>query len=212
MVIGPTSWWAASRTRVTVRATCTRSTATSSITTPREALFQGSGRVVLHDNILVDAQYTAIALRAAELPLKLAYVYNNTVYTSQQGVYIGTRPTIDYTVVGNLIFAGTPLAGDAISGVSNLTGSLAMAANFVNAPSFTLGAMDFYPRVGMVLGPGINLTRFVSNADYTLDFNQASKNSLGSVVFRGAYAGQGLNPGWKLQAGIKPVRVYANPR
>ncbi len=60
---------------------------------PREALFQGSGRVSLHDNIFVDGPhyYPAVVLRRHNFPLKLAYVYNNTVYTTERGIYFGTR-------------------------------------------------------------------------------------------------------------------------
>src|SRR5579872_2818577 len=53
---------------------------------PREALFQASGRVAVHDNIFVDGQYTALAFQNQDLPLELAYVYNNTIYTSQTGI------------------------------------------------------------------------------------------------------------------------------
>jgi hypothetical protein len=41
---------------------------------PREALFQGSGRISFHDNVLVDGQYAAAVFRSQDLPLKLASV------------------------------------------------------------------------------------------------------------------------------------------
>ena len=45
---------------------------------------------------------------------------------------------------------------------------------------------------------------FQSDADYTLDFNGMPKTQVRSaVVFRGAYAGEGQNPGWKLGAAMK---------
>ena len=37
--------------------------------------------------------------------------------------------------------------------------------------------------------------------DFDRDFNGISK---GNRIFRGAYAGEGTNPGWRLQAQIKP--------
>ena len=47
---------------------------------------------------------------------------------------------------------------------------------------------------------------FTSERDSALDFNGTAKNAVkGAIVFRGAYAGEGGNPGWKLQAGIKPA-------
>ena len=79
----------------------------------REALFQGSGRVSLHDNIFVDGPYTypAVVLRKQNYPLKIALVYNNTIYTSGKGIYVGTRAQIDDAVVGNLVFGTTPISG-----------------------------------------------------------------------------------------------------
>ena len=56
---------------------------------PREALFQASGRVTIHDNVFVDGQYTALRLQSQDLPLQTAYVYNNTIYSSQMGISFG---------------------------------------------------------------------------------------------------------------------------
>ena len=47
---------------------------------PREALFQGSGRLPLHDNVFVDGNKAAAVLQSQDLPLSVAYIYNNTVY------------------------------------------------------------------------------------------------------------------------------------
>ena len=75
---------------------------------PREALFQGSGRISFHDNILVDGEYAAAVFRQQHLPLQLAYVYNNTVYTKQSGIYFGSEAAAKDAVIGNLVFAATP--------------------------------------------------------------------------------------------------------
>jgi hypothetical protein len=174
---------------------------------PREALLQASGRVSIHDNLFIDGQYTAIDLADQDLPLKLANVYNNTIYTSQQGVFIYNQDQTAITkLVGNLIFAATPISGMPITQQSdNLTDSLANAGNYVNSPSFVLGLMNFYPLPGRVEGAAIDLSPFTSDVDYNLDFNGIPKDYFsGQVVFRGAYAGEGPNPGWKVQAGIKP--------
>jgi hypothetical protein len=54
----------------------------------REALLQASGRLTLHDNVFVDGPYTypAIVLRKHDDALKIAYVYNNTIYTWERGI------------------------------------------------------------------------------------------------------------------------------
>jgi len=135
----------------------------------------------------------------------LAYVYNNTIYTSQQGIFLGSPAQTTDAVTGNLVFAGTPISGSIKHESDNMTDTVQNASTYVNAPSFELGVMNLYPLPGKVEGSPLNLAPFSQNVDYTLDFNGVPKDqSSGQRVFRGAYAGDGTNPGWKLQAGIKP--------
>jgi len=170
---------------------------------PREALFQGSGRISFHDNILVDGQYAAAVFRSQDLPLKLAYVYNNTIYTSQAGIKFGSLATQDDAVVGNLVFAGAPISGSIAHVADNVVDSIANAVNYVNQPSFVLGSMNFYPLAGEAQGTPLDMSKFATNMDYNLDFNQTAESTF---AFRGAYAGAGVNPGWELQADIKPLQ------
>ena len=180
----------------------------------REALFQGSGRISLHDNIFVDGppDYAAVVLRQQNFPLRTAYVYNNTVYTSGQGIHFGTAALDADAVIGNLVFAATPITGTVGRSSDNVIAPLAIAGTYVNSPSFELGAMDFYPRPGKCQGKAIDLRPFRTNVDYNRDFNNTPKAHLnGAVVFRGAYAGEGRNPGWRLQATIKPSTGSFSP-
>jgi len=78
---------------------------------PREALFQGSGRISFHDNILVGGQSAGAVFRDHDLPLKLAHVFNNTIYSPQIGIKFGSPAREGHAVVGNLIFAETPIVG-----------------------------------------------------------------------------------------------------
>jgi hypothetical protein len=172
----------------------------------REALFQASGRVTLHDNVFVDGPYTypAVVLRSHDHPLKIAYVYNNTIYTSGRGIYFGSRAIIDDAVVGNLVFAMTPISGSIMRLSNNVVSSIEKASLYVNSPSFDVGSMDFYPLPGKCQGVAIDLSPFHADADYTLDFNGTSRaQAKGVVVFRGAYAGEITNPGWQLRDAIK---------
>ena len=169
---------------------------------PREALFQGSGRISFHDNILVDGQYAAAVFTDHNLPLELAYVYNNTVYSTQSGIYFGSLARAGDEVMGNLVFAATPISGSIAHQADNITDTFANAVHYVASPSLTLGSMNFYPLVGQAQGTPLNLSPFAANADYNFDFNRTPK---AGFTFRGAYAGAGTNPGWQLQAGIKPV-------
>ncbi len=175
---------------------------------PRESLLQADGQVSIHDNVFVDGQYGAVGLFETDAPLNIAYVYNNTIYSTQAGIYFGSAATIADGVTGNLIFAATPIFGSSlIANLSNnIVDSFANAPLYVNAPSLTLGSMNFYPLTGQAQGPALNLSPFAAETDYGIDFNGTPKNALlGAIVFRGAYAGQGVNPGWQLQDAIKPL-------
>jgi hypothetical protein len=171
----------------------------------REALFQGSGRVSLHDNVFVDGPetYSAVVLRTQNNPLKLALVYNNTIYTSGKGIYFGTRAEIYDAVVGNLVFGSVPISGRIIQQSDNVVAPVARAPEYVRSPAFS-GAMDFYPLAGQCQGAPLDLSSFDTDTDFTVDFNGISKvASKGAAVYRGAYAGEGSNPGWSLSAGMK---------
>jgi hypothetical protein len=173
----------------------------------REALFQGSGRISLHDNIFVDGpyDYPAVVLRKQNFPLQIAHLYNNTIYSSERGIYFGSRAEIEDAVVGNLVFARTPISGQILFKSANLVDSLDNASKFVASPSFDSTSMDFYPLPGRCQGEPIDLSTFHNEVDYTLDFNGVQKTaSKGSVRFRGAYSGEGANSGWRLQIGVKP--------
>lgn len=175
----------------------------------REALFQGSGRISLHDNIFVDgpAAYPAVVLRAQKQSgsLKVALVYNNTIYTRGGGIYFGTRAEVYDHVVGNLIFALTPISGQIMLQSDNIVDSVDKASTYVKSASFDLGSMDFYPLAGRCQAVPIDLSDFHTDTGYSVDFNDTPKvQAKGAVVYRGAYAGDGGNPGWQLRADVKP--------
>ena len=167
---------------------------------PREALLQASGRVSVHDNVFVGAPTTpAILLRDHDLPLRQAWVYNNTIYGTPTGIAFGSAAPQGGAVVGNLIFAATPIQGH-VTQRDNITDTVANAALYVKAPSTTAGAMDFYPLAGKATGTAIDLSAFDGDTDVGIDFNGRNK---GTFTFRGAYAGEGTNPGWPLNNTIK---------
>ena len=173
----------------------------------REALIQAAGRISLHDNLFVDGPYSypAVVLRGTQESLKIAYVYHNTVYTSGKGIYFGTRALLDDMVAGNLVFAAIPISGQIMRQVHNTVDSTDNASKYVRSPSFQPETMDFYPAPGRCEGPPVDLSQFHTDVDFAADFNGSSKvQAKGAVVFRGAYAGEGANPGWRLSESVKP--------
>jgi hypothetical protein len=96
-------------------------------------------------------------MRKHNYPLQIAYVYNNTVYTTGRGIYFGTRAMVDDAVIGNLVFASKPISGTIMRQSNNLVDSLENAPMYVHAPSFEIGAMDFYPLPGRCQGATVDL-------------------------------------------------------
>lgn len=172
---------------------------------PRESLLQATGRVSIHDNVFVGtngAGGDGISLPFHNGPLQLAWVYNNTVWGVGDGIVFGTAATVEDAVIGNLVFADTPISGPIATLADNLTGANTAAATFVANPTTALPGMDFYPVPGQCTGTALDLTPFTADTDHDLDFNGTPK---GARLFRGAYSGSGANPGWALAAELKPT-------
>jgi MYXO-CTERM domain-containing protein len=167
-----------------------------------ESLLQATGRISVHDNVFVDASDAAMLLTPHEgFALKRAHVYQNTIYGGQRGVVFSGGASEGDAVLGNLIFAGTATDGPIASLGDNLTAPATSAAEYVKAPGATLGSIDFYPLAGKVAGAALDLSPFSEDAAPGCDFNGDLD---ARATFRGAYAGEGDNPGWALADAIKP--------
>ena len=173
---------------------------------PDESLLQATGRVTLHDNIFVGSGLGQVSANLTDHngPLKLARVYNNTVYSvAGGGIQFASAAREGDAVVGNLIVTGgRGLSGTISNSSGNVIGTVANDSLYFVNPSEILGQMDFYPKRGCVncTGTALPVTPFAGDTDYDRDFNGASK---AGFTFRGAYAGEGANPGWRLQGNIK---------
>lgn len=161
---------------------------------PREALMQATGRFAIHDNLFIDgaAGFPALAVTSHQgKSVVLAHVYNNTVYAAGTGISFSQMATQDDAVVGNLVFAGSPISGTIVDARDNLELTVAEAASYVAEPATMLGAMDFYPLPGAVEGAALDLSKFAAQPEYDRDYNGTDKGGFG---FRGAYAGAGEDP------------------
>ena len=99
------------------------------IENPREALFQGSGRISFHDNVLIGGAPAAAVFRDHDLPLKFARVYDNKIYSPYIGIKFDSLAPQGISVFDNVIVAETPLAGLIRSERGNLVSEAAGAAN-----------------------------------------------------------------------------------
>lgn len=157
-------------------------------------LLQATGRVHVHDNIFVDdAMYGAVNFTDHDGYTVIdAIAYNNTVYGVGTGIAFSSAPSGIGFAVGNAVFATTAFSGMAATQTDNVSDTVANATKYVNNPSLTLGAMDFYPKAGSPLrGSKMDLSSVSTDVNYDLDFNGTKKD----FTYRGAYSGEGTNPG-----------------
>ena len=161
----------------------------------RESLLQAEGRVSIHDNVFVDCTGDGVHLQNHNDKLRRAYVYNNTFYGVETAIHFVHPALEDHLVAGNLMFSDNGITGPFTKEANNLQVPVDSAKNYVTNPSFVLGEMDFYPLPGKCQGAAIDLSAFDGETDSDRDFNGKAK---GDHTFRGAYAGAGKNPGWKL--------------
>jgi len=105
------------------------------IENPREALFQGSGRISFHDNVLIGGAPAAAVFRDHDLPLKFAEVFDNKIYSQHVGIELASPARQGLSVFGNVIFAETPLTGLDRSDTGNGVSEAIRAANRPDAPN-----------------------------------------------------------------------------
>ena len=171
-----------------------------------EPLLQASGSVSIHDNVFVDGSTSAPALllRNHDLPLRRAWVYGNTFYTAGTAISVGAgdRGT---SLVGNAIFAATPVTGTFDVDTANLRGSVAEAAAAFVRPSMSFGTMDFHPTSAL---PGIDLSAF---GEDTLDGVDFECRPRAAPVYAGAYEGAASARTWNLAREEKPDLCGTEP-
>jgi uncharacterized protein (TIGR03382 family) len=173
---------------------------------PVEALFQGEGNIVLHDNLFVNTSGSAVNITSHNDKPRNVTVFHNTVLASGNGIRISNADTgYVQKIIANAVFAGTPISGP--NQLGNVTGSYAAAADHLVAPTAPLGTLDLFPKAGQLAGTATDLAQFGGFADGTRDFNGSTRTG----VHRGAYEGDGSNPGWRLALAIKPATGGTNP-
>ncbi|MBD0318697.1 MAG: pre-peptidase C-terminal domain-containing protein [Gemmatimonadetes bacterium] len=174
---------------------------------PYEALFQGTGNVSFHDNLLVNRSGPAVRIQYHNAAPRRVDIFNNTVVATATGISVsGGEAGYVQRVVGNAVFAGTPISGG--QQASNVTGTYSAASTYLNAPMAALGSgLDLYPKTGQLQGAAIDYSPFTGLTDRDVDFNGRARNA----AYRGAYSGDGANPGWAPALAIKPEPTGSAP-
>ncbi|HEX7181230.1 MAG TPA: hypothetical protein VF756_05265 [Thermoanaerobaculia bacterium] len=167
---------------------------------PTEALLQAEGNVAIHDNLFVQRNFArAIRIqRHNNLPRRID-IFNNTIVANGEGITIyNADPAYPQRVRGNAVFATKPITGGQQAG--NFTAAYSAASQYLNNPGGALGTLDLYPKAGMLQGTAVDLSVFTGLLDWNLDFNKIPK----ITTYRGAYSGDGVNPGWQPALQVRP--------
>lgn len=166
---------------------------------PTEALFQGEGNIAFYSNVMVNDTGDAVNVQPHHDVPKAIDVFGNTVLARGSGIRItGGAAGYAQRAFGNAVFAASPLSGGEQR--DNVTASRASAATYLNAPDAPLGTFDAFPRAGALRGTAIDVSPATGFTDFGKDFGGQSRD----WTLRGAYAGEGANPGWLPKLEIKP--------
>jgi hypothetical protein len=176
---------------------------------PVEALFQGTGNIMLYRNIFVnhanppDFRTVYITPHNGVSPQNVK-IFHNTLWANNSagGIRIN-NPDVNFRqyIVGNVAFLPNP--GNAITAsnttttllADNIIDSYANAGHYVMSATTDLSSLDLYPKAGQLKALlSIPHALFGNNTGYDRDFN----NAVYDWTYRGAYSGSGVNKGWKL--------------
>lgn len=163
---------------------------------PGQALLLAEGNLRVHNNILVNALGTAIEVRSLTASVRELDIFNNTIIAKDYGIKIeDVTLAFEQTVVGNAIFANTPIVNPQGESQNKLDKRPGSADDFLRSPQ----SFDYFPKESALAGSHLDLEYFASMRDYDLDFNGVKRN--GNT--RGAYHDNGENTGWRIHLGRK---------
>jgi hypothetical protein len=165
---------------------------------PTEALFQGEGNIAFYGNVMVNDGGSAVNIQPHNGIVRNVRVFGNTIVASGSGIRVSGGSGYTQYVIGNAVFAATPISGG--TQAANATGSYAGASAFLNNPTGALGQLDLFPKAGALRGAAPDTSSIVGFAAWDRDFNGNPRD----WTFRGAYSGEGSNPGWLPKLEVKP--------
>ncbi|HET9976493.1 MAG TPA: hypothetical protein VFQ20_03580 [Burkholderiaceae bacterium] len=175
---------------------------------PTESLFQGEGNIAFYANLMVSSG-AAVRVQTHNGAVRDVRIFHNTAISTAAPAAISVGGGIAGTtqrVLGNAVFAASASAiatrGATASATDNATDFATNAPTYLNAPFASLGSLDLYPRTGSALKQAVaaDTRGLASLPDWNRDFN----GNLHDSTFRGAYRGEGANPGWMPALDFKP--------
>lgn len=169
---------------------------------PVEALFQGTGNIIMYQNIFVN-HFDPAGIRAVYLTPQNGIspqdikIFHNTIWAlnSSGGIRLyNPNPSYQQYCYANAVFSPSPITNFTDS-VDNVTDTYSNASNYVLSSTTNLSTLNLYPQSGKLIGTSTPNTLFQTHTDWDKDFNQDNYD----WTFRGAYSGCCSNNGWQLQ-------------
>ncbi|MCF8237324.1 MAG: T9SS type A sorting domain-containing protein [Saprospiraceae bacterium] len=180
---------------------------------PVESLFQGTGNIAFYDNICINQSGGGgITFQNHNgFPPRNIHVFHNTIISNQSwGVRLSdTDPAYQKYIYGNAVFSdhSTPIriVGSGITTAKLLENVVELTSNanaYIQQLSTMIETTDVFPIMNSPLkGSMIPSDPFLMFADHDQDFNGVTRD----WSYRGAYHGEGNNPGWQVALEEKPV-------
>lgn len=164
-----------------------------------EALFQGEGNVALYNNVFINPHGDAINIRPHNDVPRKVYVFFNTVLASGTGIALrGQVQPEEWNVSANAVFASRNLIGW-LKG-EPLTAPFQDAADYLRAPFAPPGQLDLRP-LGSKFSEQFEVRTYARFPGWDRDFDGEPRLQ----GRRGAYAGTGQSPGWRIRIEPKPL-------
>jgi hypothetical protein len=162
---------------------------------PTESLFQGEGNIAFYANLML-TNGTAVRVQTHNGSVRDVRIFHNTVVAGDTGIAVsGGAAGYTQRVLANAVFAGgAPLSLNGGTAVDNVTDTQVAAANYLNNPLVAIPALDLFPKLAMLQKTAADVSGLNVFPDWNRDFNGGTYDA----SFRGAYSGEGANPGWKL--------------
>jgi len=165
-----------------------------------EALFQGEGNIALYGNLFVNPYGDAIHIQPHNDVPKAVDIAFNTILAGGAGISVLAgfgSSTYHQTVVGNAVFAATPLDGGIQRG--NLAAAFADADRYLMRPFADPGEINLAPRA-LLTSPDADAPNPAQLADWDRDFDGRPRTP-GSI---GAYASAETKPRWRPALSLMP--------
>ena len=155
--------------------------------------------MALYNNLFFTSTGNAINIQPHnDIPREIR-VFNNTIVASGRGIRVtGGSSNATQKVIGNAVFAATPI--QAADRTDNITDAYSAASIYLDNPFASFGQFSLFPKEGELIASLLNTTDIQNFTEWNVDFN----GMVHTGHFRGAYAGEGVNPGWLLNLERRP--------